>query len=287
MSELQILEVALRNLNGPLPVQAVRLHVLRGVFYQALGGEDSSLARAIHSKGADGRPDPAPYSIGPLFSEGFMRGIRITSLQDCTQGGFNLAVAVAGAWDRLRGRAIQIGPAKMKVLDVTIESQCTYEQLWEMSKADHGLRLRFEMPTRFTQYGQEHLLPIPRVLWQFYLLRWNRYSGLSSKIPPEFLTWVDHQVHVMELTIETRLAYIEGNSTLSGIMGDVTYQAYREKKPPKGKEYMVPESQLRRYLQAWQALAALAEYCGTGKNAAIGMGRTNKVSIFEDYHPPI
>lgn len=90
----------------------------------------------------------------------------------------------------------------------------------------------------------------------------------------------------MELTLETRLAYIEGNSTLSGVMGEVTYQAFREKKPPKGRENMVPESQLPNYLRAWQALASLAEYCGTGENAMIGMGRTEKLSAFGDYHIP-
>ena len=112
------------------------------------------------------------------------------------------------------------------------------------------------------------------MVWQFYLLRWNRYSGLSDQIPPEFLAWVEHQVHAMDLALETRLAYIEGNSTLSGVMGDITYQAYREKKPPKGKQNMVPESQLPNYLKAWQALASLAEFCGTGENAAIVRNRS-------------
>jgi CRISPR/Cas system endoribonuclease Cas6 (RAMP superfamily) len=90
----------------------------------------------------------------------------------------------------------------------------------------------------------------------------------------------------MELALETRLAYIEGNSTLSGVMGDITYQAFREKKPPKGKENMVPESQLPKYLQAWQTLASLAAYCGTGENATIGMGRTQIVSTFGPYYSP-
>ncbi len=287
MTDLQVLEISLRNQNGPLPIQAVRLHVLRGVFYNALGGEQSPLARAIHSKGADGRPDPAPYSIGPLFVDGHLTGLRIATMQDCTQNGLNLAQVIFETWETLKGRVITVGPANMEVLETAAKSRTTYEKIWDEAEAHYGLQLRFEMPARFSHYGRDHLLPIPRVLWQFYLLRWDRYSGLQGKIPPEFLTWIEHQVHVMDVNIETRLAYIEGTSTLSGVMGDVTYQAFREKKPPKGKESMVPESQLPNYLRAWRALAALAHYCGTGENASIGMGRTQVVSFFGPYQPPI
>ncbi|MEW6403475.1 MAG: CRISPR system precrRNA processing endoribonuclease RAMP protein Cas6 [Chloroflexota bacterium] len=283
MTDLQIFHIPLQNLNGPLPLQALRLHTLRGVFYQALGGEESALARSLHAKGENGRPDPAPYAIGPLFSNGHLEGLRVATLQDRTQHRFDLGQATAKAWNNLKGRAIPVGSADMKVLDVVAETQCTYEQIWAESEPNHGLQLRFEMPARFSQYGRDHLLPTPHAIWQFYLLRWNRYSGLSDKMPPEILAWVEHQVHAMELTLETRLAYIEGNSTLSGVMGDITFQAFREKKPPKGKENTVPESQLPHYLHAWQTLASLAEYCGTGMNADIGMGRTRVVSRFGSY----
>jgi CRISPR/Cas system endoribonuclease Cas6 (RAMP superfamily) len=106
---------------------------------------------------------------------------------------------------------------------------------------------------------------------------------MPDKIPLEFLTWVEHQVHVMDLALETRLAYIEGISTSSGVMGDITIQAFREKKPAKGKENMVPESQLPTYLRAWRTLATMGGYCGTGENANIGMGRTSIVSAFGAY----
>jgi CRISPR-associated endoribonuclease Cas6 len=257
------------------------------VFYEALGGKTSAIARSIHTKGANGRPDPAPYTIGPLFAEGHLNGVRITTLQDCTQSSFNLAEVTSKAWEKLQGTVIRIGSANMKVLGIKVASEDTYERIWEDAAPKHGLQLNFEMPARFSQFGRDHVLPIPRNLWQFYLLRWNRYSGLAGRVPPEFLTWVEHQVHVMELTLETRLAYIEGNSTVSGVMGTVTYQAFREKEPPPpGKENIVPESQLPRYLRAWQALASFATYCGTGENAMIGMGRTHKLSAFGDYQSP-
>lgn len=91
MSDLQILHVTLRNLDGPLPIQAVRLHTLRGVFYQALGGENSPRARSIHAKGENGRPEPAPYSVGPLFADGHLKGLWIATLNDRNQNRFDLA----------------------------------------------------------------------------------------------------------------------------------------------------------------------------------------------------
>lgn len=286
MSDLQILHVTLRNLDGQLPIQAVRLRPLDGVFYTALGGKASPLARSIHSIGAAGRPNPAPYSIGPLFADGYLKGLRIATLQDYTQSKFNLAQVTAEAWDKLKGKVIQVGSANMEVIEAAVESQSTYNQVWAESEPHHGLELRFDMPTRFPLYGRDGLLPIPQAIWQCYLLRWNAFSGMAKEIPLEFLTWVQHLVHGVNVTLETGLAPIEREETASGVMGNVTYQAFREKKPPKGKDYVMPESQLPRYLRAWQALAALAEYCGTGMNADIGMGRTRVVSRFGPYRAP-
>ena len=285
MSDLQILHVTLRNLDGPLPIQAVRLHTLRGVFYQALGGEDSPRARSIHAKGENGRPEPAPYSVGPLFADGHLKGLWIATLNDRNQNRFDLAQLTNQAWKDLKGKVIPVGSANMEVLDTNVVAQSTYEQVWDESEPQYGLQVRFEMPARFTQYGRDHVLPVPRVVWGFYLLRWYRYSGMADKIPPEFLEWVEHQVHVMEMNLETRLAYIEGTSTSSGVMGNITFQAFQEKKPPKGKENMVPESQLPNYLRAWRTLAMVGCFCGTGENANIGMGRTVVASSFGTYRP--
>ena len=126
-------------------------------------------------------------------------------------------------------------------------------------------------------------LPIPLAVWQYYLLRWNAFSALKEQIPFGFKIWVEHQVKKIDSNLETALIPIEKNDVISGTMGTVAYKAFREDDASKGKETVVPESQLPKYLRAWRALAMLAEYCGTGKNAMIGMGRTSFVSFFEPY----
>jgi CRISPR/Cas system endoribonuclease Cas6 (RAMP superfamily) len=290
MNDLQTLNISLRNLDGPLPIQAVRLHTLRGVFYEVLGGEDSPQARSIHDSGGGSDRYPAPYTIGPVFDDGSLVGLRITTLQDRASP-TNIGIVVENAWKSkqekkiLQERTIRVGSANMEILRVENDTQSstTYEQIWDEAKPKHGLQLRFEMPARFLFHKNSGVLPIPQAVWSFYEWRWRTFSGIT--LPLEFLTWVLNQVHVTDATLETRLVPIQGTTTLSGIMGNVTYQAFREKKPAKGHENMVPESQLPKYLRAWQALAALAEYCGTGENANIGMGKTKVASRFGPYEP--
>ncbi len=277
MTDLQAIEISLRNLDGPLPIQAVRLHTLRGVFYNALGGEKSSLAQSIHGN------SPAPYSIGALFTDGAFTGIRISTLQKRASN-VNLADSITSAWDKLLGKVIRVGSGHVQVIEMRLDKQTTYEQLWEESIPRHSMELSFETPTRFPLHGFDSVLPIPIAVWQFYELRWRTLSEIP--LPLEFLTWVLHQVHTLSATLETYSAYIENEDIISGIMGSVTYHAFREEKNKKSKETIVPESQLPNYLRAWQTLASLAEYSGTGKKAMLGMGKTRKILTKGDYQLP-
>jgi CRISPR/Cas system endoribonuclease Cas6 (RAMP superfamily) len=242
-----------------------------------LGGEKSLLAQSIHGS------SPARYAISPLFNNEFFTGIRIATLQEQTSS-INLADAIDTAWDGLTGKEIRVGSGHVQVIAMRVTKQSTYKQIWEESVPKHGMELCFEMPTRFPLHGFDSVLPTPIAIWQFYELRWRTFSGIS--LPLEFLTWVRHQVHALSAKLETRFVLIEKEDTTSGIMGNVTFHAFREKKPQKGKEIIVPESQLPNYLRAWQTLASLAEYCGTGEKAMLGMGRTRKLSSFGDYQYP-
>jgi hypothetical protein len=256
-----------------MPIQSLRLNSLRGVFYDALGGETSPAARAMHDAGGGSNRYPAPYTIGPVFEDGFLTGLRITSMQD-RKSPTNTGLMIENAWQGLQGKTVRVGSAAMAVLGIQEQPQSgkTYEQIWEEAQPEQGLQLEFTMPTRFPFHKYSGVLPIPQAVWQFYEWRWRTFSGIA--LPLEFLTWVSNQVHAIDAAMETRLVPMKSNITVSGIMGTVTYQAFQEKKHSKGHEITVPESQLPNYLRAWQALARLAEYCGTGEHADIGMGRT-------------
>ena len=58
-------------------------------------------------------------------------------------------------------------------------------------------------------------------------------------------------------------------------MGEVEYHAF----PDYSEEDGIPPSRIPDYLRAWQALAYLAEFCGTGDNTTMGMGRTSRLKV--------
>lgn len=150
----------------------------------------------------------------------------------------------------------------------------TYEQLLEDSNPAHGLRCRFETPVRLKINGHDSLLPAPRALWQGYAQRWETYSTIP--LPPEFLRWVEEEVTLLDLRLDTLYGFIEKDIEWKGFMGEVSFQAHTD-----GKDLFAERAP--EYLRFWQALAFLAEYCGTGEKTAMGMGRTRLVKVF-GYH---
>jgi len=267
-SPLQVLEILLRNHNGPLPIQAVRAHALNGLFYAELARRDSALVDALHRSGG-----PMPFSLAPLFepADGTFQGFRVGTLA------VELGERVADVWGGLMVRRgeIQLGSAHMTVQDVQVSKSPrarSYAQLLEETPAAHGLRLQFDTPVRLTTFGRSGVLPIPHAVWQSYTTKWEAFAGATA-LPPELLFWVSRQVQATEVELQTRFGYIEKNIEWKGAVGVVEYLALTDQGD-------VPLSRVPDYLRAWQALAALAEYCGTGEKTTMGMGRTRRIKVF-------
>jgi len=281
VADLQIIEIQLHNLDGPLPIQAVRLTALRGLFFGALGGEHSAAANTIHEISTKVKNRPAPYSISLITNKGTVVGVRVATFEDRTAGTQSaIGEIITEKWGGLIGKEgeVQLGSARMTGESINTDraADLTYAQLWEQSKPRHELKLHFVTPTRILSHGHPGVLPVPFGVWQFYVLRWSAFSPIA--LPPEFQTWVLHQVQALEANLETRYASIEGQERLSGVVGIVRYGAYQEKnRKVKESIDVFPESRLPEYLRAWQALAKFAEYCGTGENANIGMGQTRLI----------
>ncbi len=265
---LQVIEVFLRNLDGPLPIQAVRGHALNGLFYSRLGHLDSALVRSLHMSN-----DPAPFSLSPIYNaeRGEFHGFRVGLLSD------EISDLVEAVWTELwkSGEEIRLGSARMRVQDLRIPNYprpTDYAGLLAEAPVAHGVWLEFDMPARLTVFSQSDLLPTPVAVWRFYLHKWQAFSG-GVELPPQFLRWVENEVRVTELDLETRIALLEKDLEWKGVMGRVEYQAKTD-----GED--VPPGRIADYLRAWQALAFLAEFCGTGEKTTMGMGRTRRVKVF-------
>jgi hypothetical protein len=260
MPDLIAYDITLNNHTGALPVQAVRAHALNGLFHAELGKRHSALVEALHH-GAG----PMPFSLTPLFNAeeatftGFRVGVLTAAVGD----------AVAETWGGLAAKRaeVQLGSARLSVLGVEPEAPAlTYEQLQATAPAAHGVRLRFETPVRF----KSGVLPTPRAVWQAYALRWETFAP-NLPMPPEFGRWAGYAVEATEVFLTTAYAPAENTVEWKGAMGEVEYQA---------KTNELPAARAPDYLKAWQALALLAEFCGTGEKATMGLGRTQRVKFF-------
>ena len=109
-------------------------------------------------------------------------------------------------------------------------------------------------------------------MWRFLLHKWLAFSD-GIELPPQIIRWVENEVRVTELDLETRIALLEKDLEWKGVMGRVEYQAKTD-----GRD--VPAGRIADYLRAWQALAFLAEFSGTGEKTTMGMGRTRRVKVF-------
>ncbi len=265
--DLQVLEVRLYNIAGPLPIQTVRAHALNGLFHTELGRRHGALVDKLHqSQGS------MPFSLAPLFDEECFYGFRVGTLTA------EFGEVVAEVWSGLAARRaeVQLGSAQMMVDEVKPSGlrPTTYEQLLAEAPVAHGVWLRFETPVRLKTFGQSGLLPTPHAVWQYYTQKWEAFSNVA--LPPEFLRWVGRAVQATELALDTRYAYVEKDVEWKGVMGEVEYQAFTEGEA-------LPTSRVPDYLRAWQALALLADFCGTGEKTTMGMGRTQRARAFGRY----
>ena len=258
---LQTFEVKLRNLDGPLPIQAVRAGALNGLFYAEMNQKYSNWVDGMHKN--DGNM-PHPFSMSLLFADDFCQGFRIAALTT------DVGERIAEVWGSLaaRGAKVRLGAANMLVEGVHPGSpQATsYQELFDNTPIARGLRLYFETPVRLLSRGHSSVLPFPRLLWDGYIRRWDAFSGIP--LPPEFSRWVEWQVYTTEVRLETCFTYIESTTEWKGVVGESAYHAYSD-------ENGVPASRYHDYLRTWQALARLSEFSGSGEKVTMGMGRTH------------
>ncbi len=176
---------------------------------------------------------------------------------------------IAETWGSLEARCteVRLGAAAMIVEQVHPGNPhaASYQELWDNTPIARGVRLEFDSPLKLLALGRYSVLPIPRYLWDWYACRWQAFSG-GIDLPPEFSRWVEWQVHVTETRLETCYAYMEKLVEWKGVIGQVAYHGYWDERDPVSR---YPD-----YLRAWQVLARLSEFSGTGEKTTMGMGRT-------------
>jgi CRISPR-associated endoribonuclease Cas6 len=123
------------------------------------------------------------------------------------------------------------------------------------------IQLRFLTPTSFSQGKTDLPLPLPRLVFQSYMRRFEKFYQVAFLT--DFAEQVDYYAGIANLK-QIRTAVIKTkNVPLIGFTGEVVFMIH-----PQAPPELVFQLNL---------LAEYAFFCGTGKKTALGMGQTIRV----------
>jgi CRISPR-associated endoribonuclease Cas6 len=139
--------------------------------------------------------------------------------------------------------------------------QTSYEDLAQRhllgaAEPSPWLNVEFVTPTTFRSQGKHLPLPLPGLVFDHWLSKWNRFAPLS--LHPDVKRFADECLAVSRYRLRSRVVRF-GPATFIGFVGRCSFRALRR------DPY---------WLRLLHTLAAYAFYCGTGHKTTMGMGQT-------------
>jgi len=230
------------------PYRALYANLLRWI-----GEADLDLVATLHD-----RPVRKPFTLSAMEQarDGNWRW-RVTLLQDDLWEPLWAGVRAVGVLD-LNGH---IWPVRWPDAQVIHRS---YEFLLTGVQHTDRIEVRFLSPTTFRASDLDCPLPEPGAVFQSWLSRWNDFAPPHRRISTELLDIVRTNVAISSHRLWTEQHDL-GRGRLVGFVGEVTFAITKAR-------------QLNQAL-VWQlnALADYAEFCGTGRKTAHGMGQTRRI----------
>lgn len=260
------------------PVSHVQGPALQAMFLKLIQQVDPEVSARLHDE-----PGCRPFTLSPLglYEEvsnfqGFWlpkherleRGaacyLRLTLLEDTLFPVFSRYFLDRSA------PTFVLGETEFEVTNVLVtphngNSWSRYQSYPDLIEAalpqQWKFRLRFLTPTSFSQGKTDLPLPVPRLVFQSYKKRFEKFHQIPFL--PDFEDQVDYYVgianlqHIRSAVIKTK------NVNLIGFTGDVVFTIHPQAPPELASQLNL--------------LAEYAFYCGTGKKTTLGMGQTIKV----------
>ncbi len=118
------------------------------------------------------------------------------------------------------------------------------------------LNLEFATPTTFRSQGKHQPFPLPGLVFDHWLNKWNTFAPLS--LHPDLKRFAEECVGVSRYRLRSRVVRF-GPATFIGFVGRCSFRALRR------DPY---------WLRLLHTLAAYAFYCGTGHKTTMGLGQT-------------
>lgn len=227
---------------------------LNALFYHWLDAADSALAKAVHDMA-----EPKPFTVSPLWKQDDeVYRFRMTLLDD------QYAPYLSRGMEK--EKTVRVQNEILKLTDAPRVEHCGYTELFESADMRTDVQLEFLSPTSFRVNDMDDPLPFPRRVFQSYVTKWNAFSGMAMEPLDTFLEWVEQNVAVARLDVQTEVLRFEKHVQI-GCIGQVQY---RVAKRVAGDAQLIHWSNI---------LASYAMFCGTGRKTTQGMGQTQEVSV--------
>jgi CRISPR-associated endoribonuclease Cas6 len=166
----------------------------------------------------------------------------------------------------LADQPFQVVGATADEADHAWAGQTSYEDLAQshLLGADDPppwLNLEFATPTTFRSAGKHLPFPLPGLVFDHWLNKWNKFAPLS--LHPDVKRFAEECVAVSRYSLRSRVVRF-GPATFIGFVGRCSFRALRR------DPY---------WLRLLHTLAAYAFYCGTGHKTTMGLGQTRVQGI--------
>jgi len=235
---------------------------------------DAPLARQLHE--SDG---PRPFTASNLWGAKRARGGKVTLAPDkpCWLRFTGLTPEVSEAIERVLPGVeenLTLAGATLRVAEIATETgqhpwagRATYADLvqqYTLAPGQHprSVTLRLASPTLFRSGGRDLPLPLPSLLFDGYLRKWNTFSPLA--LPQEAKRYAEECVALGRFKLRSHLVSFEqgGKGAHVGFTGEVRFR------------FLVGDAYWTRVMTL---LAGYAFWAGTGYRTTVGLGQTQAV----------
>jgi CRISPR-associated endoribonuclease Cas6 len=258
----------------PASVPAELGRAVHAWFLDRVERADDALAHRLHEEAG-----PRPFTASNLWGTGRARDGRVTldPQRRCWLRLTGLTAEVSGAIERALpavGEDLTLAGARLRVAEIATGAsehpwagRADYTDLvqrYTLAPGPHprGVTLRFASPTLFRSGGRDVPLPLPPLVFDGYLRKWNTFSPLT--LPDEARRYAEECVALGRFKLRSHLASFEqgGKGAHVGFTGQVRFR------------FLVGDAYWTRMMLL---LAGYAFWAGTGYRTTVGLGQTQSV----------
>lgn len=242
---------------------------------QRIARSDPALAEALHAPDA-----PRPFTVSNLWGLG--RGhegrvnltpdraywLRFTSLDAGMTAALEAALPQPGERLDLAGACLTVQAVSTEQEQHPWAGRTTYAELLTHytlrgGPPPRGVTLRFASPTVFRSQGRDLPLPLPTLVFDGLLRKWNTFAPLA--LPEEARRYAAECIALGRFRLRSHLvSFEEGDKGAHvGFTGQVTFR------------FLVGDAYWTRIMVA---LAAYAFWAGCGYRTTAGLGQTQRLS---------